>query len=104
MLVKRSWGHYLTLISRAHFKVKLLRFHRNGELSMQRHRYRSELWCFLSGGGIMIKSGSWSMAVSAGIHYLAQEKEWHKFVASRTTWVLEIQYGERCVEEDIERT
>src|SRR6185369_872998 len=88
--VRRQWGWYLTLLDRAHFKVKLLCFKRDGRLSNQYHRLLSELWLFLSGE----QSGAWRRI---------NEDELHTYHAIRPTLVLEIQYGDKCDEKDIVR-
>jgi len=118
--VRRKWGWYLTLLDRKHFKVKLLRFKKGGACSNQYHNERAELWLFLSGKGNFKIAGEnshtncfgetypigWEedermmgagefMRVPLGLH--------HQYTALLPTLVLEIQYGERCVEEDIVR-
>lgn len=97
-ICRRPWGFWIVLLDRRHFKVKLLRFKRGGRLSVQYHHHRSELWLFLNGLGRFnregIKSGQWR---------LAQRNRKHTFRAIKPTWVLEIQYGEICSEEDIVR-
>jgi len=109
MVVKRKWGYYLTLISREHFKVKLLWFRSGDNCSMQRHKYRNEVWCFLYGLGAMLrsvngKSGSIEMKHVGGGHCSDVPVDtWHQYRAYRNTLVLEIQYGEKCAEDDIER-
>lgn len=96
---RRPWGWWLVLLSREHFKVKLLRFKRGGQLSMQRHQKRNELWLFLSGNGLM----AYSSAPKAGDYKMIRCGRWHQYMAARPTWVLEVQYGETCKEADIER-
>lgn len=86
-LVKRAWGHYLVLLDRKQFKVKLLRFKKGSKLSEQYHRQRNELWLFL-------KSGEWIL------HPVLKQ---HTFYAEKVTWILEIQYGHICQESDIVR-
>jgi len=116
---KRPWGWWLVLLDREHFKVKLLRFNSLGSLSRQYHSHRSELWLFLSGGGgfytgakdavknnyVDCDSNLSDQTVLAGDWALADQGKQHRFRngAKRGTWVLEIQYGEKCVEEDIVR-
>lgn len=96
---KRPWGFWLILLQRKHFKVKLLRFKKGGAISLQRHKYRNELWLFLGGAGHM----AYSTAPRIGDYRMIRKKHWHKYTADKVTWVLEIQYGEHCLEEDIER-
>lgn len=99
---KRKWGWYLTLISREHFKVKLLWFRRYGHCSMQFHNHRNELWCFLFGKGIMTL-GRETLFPKAGHWMSVPTNSWHHYQAMKRTLVLEIQYGTRCDEDDIVR-
>lgn len=101
-LVKRKWGWYLTLLDRKHFKVKLLRFFNGGKLSKQFHRDRNELWLFLSGSGDLLHDKN-MIRCYPGFYELVEELDIHQFSANKTTYILEIQYGERCDEGDIVR-
>lgn len=80
----------ITLLKGRHFKVKLLYFKPDGSISKQKHQYRNELWLFIFGD----RQGTfWN--ISAGC--------WHVFKAVKPTLVLEVQYGKKCSERDIER-
>lgn len=96
---KRPWGFWLLLLERKHFKVKLLYFKRGGKLSMQRHKDRHELWLFLKGEGHM----AYSTPPNKGDVKHIRPHRWHQYTATTKTLVLEIQYGTRCEESDIER-
>jgi len=102
-LVCRRWGWYLTLLDRGRFKVKLLWFKRGLSCSMQKHRNRHELWLFLRGGGIFDSTDITPFIVTKNNYLCVAKNDWHKFTAEMSTLVLEIQYGERCDEEDIVR-
>lgn len=102
-LVKRKWGHYLVLLSRKHFKVKLLRFNHRSSLSMQKHRLRNELWLILKGIGQFNSDDNTSFEVGAGAYIHIIKNTWHQMVVRKPVWILEIQYGDRCDEEDIIR-
>lgn len=103
--MKRYWGHYWVIFDRAHFKVKLLRFKAGGELSRQYHNKRNELWLFLSGQGrLTIGSEIYNKDENySGLWFNIPIGAIHKFIAWKTSWVLEVQYGEICTEEDIVR-
>lgn len=96
---RRPWGYWALLINRKYFKVKLLYFKKNGQLSLQKHKYRTELWLFLKGSGSLYYGGS----ISEGMYAIIPKNEWHQYKAKRPTIVLEIQYGLSCNEQDIER-
>jgi mannose-6-phosphate isomerase-like protein (cupin superfamily) len=89
-IVRRSWGWYAVVLDRGRFKVKLLRFKAGARMSVQRHTHRSELWLHLSGP----LAGEWRL-------YPAGES--HTFRPDSAACVLEVQFGEKCVEEDIIR-
>lgn len=94
------------MLDRKHFKVKLLRFNAGGAISLQRHEHRGEAWLFLSGLGNICncEDGDFTGIAKAGDYWHAGKGKWHRYQAIKHTWVLEIQYGERCVEEDIVRS
>lgn len=101
--VKRSWGYYITLLDRKRFKVKLLRFKHGHSCSSQYHKGRNELWLFLTGGG-HFELGDNGLAKIAGEYVNVPRGMLHRFTADDYTWVLEIQYGDKCDEADIVRT
>lgn len=96
--VKRNWGFYIVLLDYRHFKIKLLRFKKGAKLSHQFHNYRSELWLFLKGVGKFNND-----IVAAGDYILTLPKDKHIYYSSGITWAIEVQFGEKCVEEDITR-
>lgn len=106
-LCRRSWGWWFVLLDRKHFKVKLLRFHDQGRLSKQYHNLRGELWLFLSGYGRFWRGGKEDdygyFEAKCGDSILVERKYLHRYEAFKTTWVLEVQYGDECKESDIVR-
>jgi len=96
---RRPWGWWIALYSAKRFKLKLLYFKRTGQLSMQRHKKRHELWLFLFG------SGEFYMETppEKGSAVLVRRHKWHQYTAHERTLVLEVQFGESCNESDIER-
>ncbi len=104
---KRKWGWYFVLLNRKHFKVKLLWFRKGKSCSLQYHRYRNELWLCLHGFGFLNeeKYGELQAIAMVDGSYadpIGQLKK-HSFNAIKSTYILEIQYGEKCIEEDIVR-
>lgn len=106
MLVRRKWGLYVVLLSMSNFKVKLLWFKKDGEISLQRHAHRNEVWCFLFGEGLMrnfkTKGEDLHVYKHDGDYTIVPVGNWHHYKAHKPTLVLEIQTGE-CREDDIER-
>lgn len=100
---KRRWGWYATLLDRKKFKVKLLHFRSDHSCSMQRHNARSELWLCLYGNGVMDGDVRNAKLVNPGDWILVDCGRWHQFKAREKTLFIEVQFGLRCEEDDIER-
>jgi len=106
----RPWGYYRVLHEVPGMKVKELTVNPGQSLSMQRHKHRSEYWIVSEGKasvGRTMASGYALPAVTLQQHdeYDVYANEWHQLTNPYLTplKIVEIQYGERCDEEDIER-
>lgn len=103
---RKSWGWYLTLIEGTGFKIKILRFKKDGEISYQRHEFRDEIWLFLKGYGNWIccreNEKPDQYYACKGMVKNVKKKRWHWYKALIPTTVIEIQMGQ-CCEKDIER-
>ena len=108
---QRPWGYYRVLHQDgAEMKLKELTVNPGCSLSMQRHRYRYEHW-FVTEGTATINTldadGKTVMKnfVMKNMQTYIGREEWHQLVNKSDTLlkVIEIQFGDRCVEEDIER-
>ena len=107
---ERQWGYYRVLHEYGpHVKVKELTVDPGKKLSMQRHEQRAEHW-FVSEG----EASVYGLDVSTDITLTRYKKhkslhiprrQWHMLAneTDKPLKVVEIQYGENCVEEDIER-
>jgi cytidyltransferase-like protein len=108
----RPWGYYRVL-HEPHTKCKLkeLTVLPGQSLSMQKHKHRKELW-FVSEGIATVytidprttdleKMGEYIQNQSLHI----AEEQWHqlKNETANPLRIIEIQYGDACYEEDIER-
>jgi cytidyltransferase-like protein len=107
---KRQWGYYRVLHEVPGMKVKELTVEPGKSLSMQRHNLRSEYWIISEGTAVInsqMSSGYAMPAVALTKHqeYRVPASEWHQLTNpfDVPVKVVEIQYGERCIEEDIER-
>ena len=107
---ERQWGYYRVLHEYGpNVKVKELTVEPGKKLSMQRHKHRAEHW-FVSEGVASVYGldvGSDITLEKYGKHKSLHilKEQWH-MLANETDEplkVVEIQYGENCVEEDIER-
>lgn len=108
--VTRSWGSYTVLNEVPGAKVKTLTIMPGQTLSMQRHQLRNEYWMVTSGmcminmalpgdvsnpPKILGKYDEWRVPINT----------WHQLTNpfTKPCTIVEIQYGERCTEDDIER-
>ena len=107
----RAWGYYRVLHEQGkEIKVKELTVGAKTCLSMQRHKDRAEHWFVAEGtatvytlnaGTDMDLVGTYDKFESLHI----SKEQWHKLCneTDEPLRVIEIQYGENCIEEDIER-
>jgi len=107
----RAWGYYRVLHEVGnHVKLKELTVNPKTCLSMQRHQDRAEHW-FVAEGTASV----YGIDQSSDMDLLGEYTQHQHIHINRTQWhklcnetdqplrVIEIQYGENCVEEDIER-
>jgi cytidyltransferase-like protein len=107
---QREWGYYRVLHEVEGCKVKELTVDPGKSLSMQKHRWRNEYW-LVSEGKCIVNSkldGGYAMppkTLEQHDEYTILCGEWHQLTNPFDTpcRVVEIQYGEQCEEEDIER-
>ena len=109
---ERTWGYYRVIHEyNNHTKVKELAVPPGQKLSMQRHKERSEHWFVAEGTATVYTLDSSSDVALHGV--FEQHKslhipvgQWHQLANEHDVdlKLVEIQYGTKCVEEDIERT
>ena len=107
---ERQWGYYRVLHEVPGMKVKELTVNPGKSLSMQRHNLRAEYWIVSEGEAVVnrqLESGYAlpSVHLQQHVEYRVPVKEWHQLTNPHDVpvKVVEIQYGEQCIEEDIER-
>jgi cytidyltransferase-like protein len=108
----RSWGNYRVLHEvGAHTKLKELTVNPKTCLSMQRHDRRAEFWFVAEGEATVYTvdphSTEHDLLATPAKHQSTWIKlnEWHQLCneTDEPLKLIEIQYGEDCIEEDIER-
>ena len=107
----RAWGYYRVLHEvDNHVKLKELTVNPKTCLSMQRHQDRAEHWFVAEGTATVYTIDQSSDMDLLGEytqhqHIHINRTQWHKLCneTNQPLRVIEIQYGENCVEEDIER-
>jgi cytidyltransferase-like protein len=107
---ERQWGYYRVLHDVSGMKVKELTVNPGCRLSMQRHQHRAEYWIVSEGQAVVNRATPLDFELPSVIldkhdqlHVTTQE--WHQLTNphSYPLKIVEIQYGDQCVEEDIER-
>jgi cytidyltransferase-like protein len=106
----REWGYYRILHDVPGCKVKELTVEPGKRLSMQRHFMRHEFWHVAEGKCVLdmkLPSGYSLPPMDLVTHSQIQipQGDWHRLSNpySAPCRIVEIQYGEECIEEDIER-
>lgn len=109
----RTWGYYRVLHEIPGCKVKELTVEPGQSLSLQRHKDRTEIWmvaegeCMVEHHGHAIETDEYLVHTPLHTHseYRIPRTKWHRLFNpyDKPCRIVEIQYGERCDEEDIER-
>jgi len=107
---ERSWGYYRVLHDVGGTKVKELVVNPRSSLSMQRHDFRAEYWHVVEGCAVVntritsVEPVETTLSTHQSIRI--NRGEWHQLTNpfASPCKVIEIQYGEKCIEEDIERS
>ena len=109
---QRAWGYYRVLHEvGANTKLKELTVNPKTCLSMQRHDQRAEFWFVAEGTATVYTLDQATTDADVKCHLEMHEhtfiscREWHQLCneTDQPLKLIEIQYGENCVEEDIER-
>tara|TARA_Y100000385_G_scaffold291471_1_gene369686 strand:+ start:9378 stop:10139 length:762 start_codon:yes stop_codon:yes gene_type:complete len=106
---KRDWGYWRVLDDKGIIKVKELVIDPNQSLSDQRHFHRNEHWYVLEGDVVIdleYPDKQWKIQMlSTHTSYVIDPKVWHRAYNpyDYPCHILEVQYGDKCIEEDIER-
>jgi len=104
----RPWGYYRVLYETETCKVKELTVNPGLSLSMQKHAHRNEHWHVVSGRGVVYEerkdfSGKRDLFKNHTINIPCDV--WHRLSneSEEPLHIIEIQWGTKCIEEDIER-
>lgn len=108
--VMRTWGYYRVLHTVTGMKVKELTVNPGHSLSMQRHQHRAEYWIVSEGSAVVnskMNNGYNLPPKTLNVHeeYKVGLADWHQLTNPFDVpcKIVEIQYGTRCEEDDIER-
>jgi cytidyltransferase-like protein len=107
---ERTWGYYRVLHDVPGTKVKELTVMPGQSLSLQRHQYRQELWHVTSGRCLVEQRmlGGYALPtieLTPHKQLVIPKNDWHRIYNpfDEPCKIVEVQYGEKCEEEDIER-
>lgn len=109
-VTQRPWGYYRVLHEYPNSKVKELVVNPNSSLSMQRHKFRDEFWFVAEGNPSLYSVDEQGVKHLVSTHVMFDHiniitDQWHQLAnnTDKPVKIVEIQYGSKCVEEDIER-
>ena len=108
---ERIWGSFYNLFEEKHIKVKELIVEPGKGMSFQKHFKRSEIWLVSKGSCIVYYSkdqpgNKKNIKLNKFDNYFVPVGQWHQITNpyEKSCHIIEIQYGEECIEEDIQRT
>ncbi len=106
----RAWGSFNNLFKEGNVKVKELIIGSQKGTSFQRHFKRNEIWLVSKGSTIVYFSkddpdNKKKIQLKTFDYFVAPIGQWHQITNpfDEPCHIIEIQYGEECNEEDIER-
>jgi cytidyltransferase-like protein len=101
---KRIWGDFYELFIDKQVKVKELIIYPFKHTSYQRHFKRNEIW-LVSKGSCEVRLNEIKTVLNTHDYFIVKVGNWHQIInnASIPCHIIEIQYGEQTIEEDIER-
>lgn len=108
---ERQWGSFFNLFETKNIKVKELIVEPKKSMSFQRHLKRNEIWLVSEGECEVKSSDSKTLKNSQKVllkkfdYFIVPLGQWHQIINStnKQTHIIEIQYGDECIEDDIER-
>jgi cytidyltransferase-like protein len=107
---ERIWGKFYNLFQSDNVKVKELIVKPHNGMSFQRHNYRNEIWLVSEGKCIVNFKREddgldQSITLNKHDHFLVNIKDWHQITNpfDDECKIIEIQYGDKTEEADIER-
>lgn len=107
---KRLWGHFYNLFETKNTKVKELVVKPGKGMSFQKHHKRNEIW-LISEGACLVNyskndsSSKESIELNKFDYFTVPVESWHQITNpfDSVCKIIEIQYGEAVVEDDITR-
>ena len=106
----RVWGSYKNLLKESNLTVKEIMLEPGKGMSLQKHSMRSEVW-FVSKGECYVNHSKESPEETKEIFlpnesvFTVNQGHWHQLFnkSDQPCHIIEIQYGDKTTEDDIER-
>lgn len=100
----RPWGYFLVLEDACNHKIKRIVVRPGKRLSLQRHKYRWEHWVVLAGSAL-VTLGEKTLHLAPGETIDIPAGQTHRLenTGAVDMELVEVQRGEYCGEDDIER-
>ena len=100
----RPWGHYESIVDDLKWKVKIITVKPFEELSLQRHKYRSEHWVVVSGQALVqLEEKKMILKENESTYIPVRSKHRLTNKINIPLVIIEIQTGSYLGEDDIER-
>mgnify|MGYP001187184551 CR=1 FL=1 len=107
---KRNWGEFFNLFVEKNIKVKELIINPKKGMSFQKHFHRNEIW-FVFSGSCLVQHSKTSeeekeqFVLKKEDIFHVKKEEWHQIINpnDEVCKIIEIQYGDKVEENDIER-
>ena len=103
-MTRCPWGSFEVLAEAPGYKVKRITVEPGGSLSLQLHHHRAEHWFVVAGKGT-VTVGSQEKSMRAGSSIDIPKKTQHRIrnASTENLVFIEVQTGEYCGDDDIER-
>jgi mannose-6-phosphate isomerase-like protein (cupin superfamily) len=99
-IVKRPWGLFKQFALNEKCTVKIIEIKPHEELSLQKHRYRTENWYFITSGFVQI--GKKVRGIKEGELIKIRKNTAHRIIAKdKVIKVLEISFGNFSEKDEI---
>ncbi|MEZ4704629.1 MAG: phosphomannose isomerase type II C-terminal cupin domain [Bdellovibrionota bacterium] len=102
---QRPWGTWTLLSKEDHSLVKIIQVNPNARLSEQSHVFRNEHWVIIEGRGLISIDGV-DQVYSQNQYVFIPKGSKHRVKnidPQKPLLIVEVQTGEKCIEEDIIR-
>ena len=107
---ERIWGNFYNFYDSKDVKVKELIVKPKKGMSFQKHNFRNEIWLVIKGSCEIIYAdkdpkSKKRVVLNKFDKFFIEEGQWHQITNpfERDCHIIEIQYGDAVIEEDIER-